>query len=244
MTLRSGVSAQRVRAERARPAHEPAAASAADAPRSAPTRSARIGHGASRCACLVRMRREGFQSCALRRVNSRGVHRGRWMSGESKLSDEEYEELLKPLAKELSAHGALGVRDRAAHGHRVRRPRHGGQGRLDRHVRARPQPAPVPRRRASRPKRARAHAMVFPALRRAFPGGGRNRAVRPQLVQSRRRRAGHGLLHARADAGLPQRRAGVRAAPRRRRHPAVQILAVLRPGRAGGAVPEPAATIR
>ena len=38
--------------------------------------------------------------------------------------------------------------------------------------------------------------MVLPALRAAPAGGGRDRAVRPQLVQPRRRREGDGLLHA------------------------------------------------
>ena len=38
--------------------------------------------------------------------------------------------------------------------------------------------------------------MVFPALRSASAGGRRNRAVRSQLVQPRRRRARDGLLHA------------------------------------------------
>ena len=49
-----------------------------------------------------------------------------------------------------------------------------------------------------------------------------------------------GFCAPRADAGVLQGRAGVRAAHRRRGHPAVQILAVLRPGRAGGPVREPA----
>ena len=48
------------------------------------------------------------------------------------------------------------------------------------------------------PDRARADPVVLPALRRAPAGGRRDRAVRPQLVQPRRRRAGDGLLHARA----------------------------------------------
>src|SRR4029079_4982770 len=82
--------------------------------------------------------------------------------------------------------------------------------------------------------------MVFPALRRASPGRGRNRAVRPQLVQPRRGRAGHGLLHAPPGAGFPERRAGVRTAPGRRRYPALQILAVLRPAGPGTAFREPA----
>ena len=59
------------------------------------------------------------------------------------------------------------------------------------------QPAPMPHCRAARARRARAHAMVFPALRRASAGGRRDRAVRPQLVQPGRGREGDGLLHAR-----------------------------------------------
>jgi polyphosphate kinase 2 (PPK2 family) len=43
-------------------------------------------------------------------------------------------------------------------------------------------------------ERARAHAVVLPALRHPPARGRRDRALRPQLVQPRRRRAGHGLL--------------------------------------------------
>ena len=43
--------------------------------------------------------------------------------------------------------------------------------------------------------RARADPVVLPALHLASPGGRRDRAVRPQLVQPRRRRDGDGLLH-------------------------------------------------
>ena len=46
----------------------------------------------------------------------------------------------------------------------------------------------------SQADRARALAVVFPALRRAPARGRRDRAVRPQLVQPRRRREGDGLL--------------------------------------------------
>ena len=45
-----------------------------------------------------------------------------------------------------------------------------------------------------KPSDARAHAVVFPALRAAPAGGRRDRAVRPQLVQPRRRRARDGIL--------------------------------------------------
>jgi hypothetical protein len=53
-------------------------------------------------------------------------------------------------------------------------------------------------------------AMVFPALRRAVSDGGRIRAVRPLLVQPRRRRARHGFLHAEAIRGFPQADAAAR----------------------------------
>ena len=45
-------------------------------------------------------------------------------------------------------------------------------------------------------------ADVPAALRGALPGGGRDRDLRPQLVQPRRRRIRHGLLHAQAAQAL------------------------------------------
>ena len=48
-----------------------------------------------------------------------------------------------------------------------------------------------------------------------LPVGGRDRPLRPQLVQPRRRRAGHGLLHDEQTAGLPAGRARPRADARR-----------------------------
>ena len=48
--------------------------------------------------------------------------------------------------------------------------------------------------------------MVFPALRRALAGGGRDHAVRSQLVQPRRRREGDGFRNARPGAGIPATR--------------------------------------
>ena len=68
-----------------------------------------------------------------------------------------------------------------------------------------------------------------------LPDRRRNRSVRSQLVQSRGRRTGDGLLHAEHEA-----KAFLAAAPaferhaRRRRHLPAQILADLRPGEAGG----------
>ena len=45
---------------------------------------------------------------------------------------------------------------------------------------------------------------VHAALHRALPGRRRDRDLRPQLVQPRRRRVRHGLLHARAAQALPR----------------------------------------
>ena len=88
----------------------------------------------------------------------------------------------------------------------VRGPRRGRQGRRHQAHHAAAEPARVPRGRAAGAQRPRAHAVVLPALRRAPAGGRRDRAVRPQLVQPRRRRARDGLLHRRGVRGvLPHR---------------------------------------
>ena len=62
------------------------------------------------------------------------------------------------------------------------------------------EPARVQGRGAVRADRAGAVADVHPALHPALPGGRRGGHLRPQLVQPRRRRAGHGLLHAEQSA--------------------------------------------
>ena len=61
-------------------------------------------------------------------------------------------------------------------------------------------------------ERARAQPVVFPALCPPSSGRRRDRAVRPQLVQPRRRRARDGLLHRRGIRGLLPVRAGIREA--------------------------------
>ena len=57
------------------------------------------------------------------------------------------------------------------------------------------QPAHLPARGASGTDRQGEIADVRAALPRAFPGGRRDRDLRPQLVQSRRRGIRHGILH-------------------------------------------------
>ena len=71
-----------------------------------------------------------------------------------------------------------------------------GQGRDDQAHHRAAEPARVHGRRARHAVRPREHAVVLPALRRPPAGRGRDRHLRPQLVQPRRRRARDGLLHA------------------------------------------------
>ena len=123
---------------------------------------------------------------------------------DGKLKRKEYEKELRKLQAELCQlqewvkHKGLRViivfegRDAAGKG-----------GTITRHHRAR-QPARVPRRRAARAVRPREVADVHAALHAALPGGGRDRDLRPQLVQPRRRRVRDGLLHQGAARALPR----------------------------------------
>jgi molybdenum cofactor biosynthesis protein B len=80
-----------------------------------------------------------------------------------------------------------------------------GKGGASSRHRRHAEPAPVPRGGAAQAQRARAHAVVLPALRAAPAGRRRDRAVRPQLVQPRRRRAVMGFCtEAQAQAFLNQ----------------------------------------
>ena len=121
-------------------------------------------------------------------------------TGDGSLPNKDYEKELKKLHVELvklqewvEAQGAEGLRRVRGAGRR----RQGGhdQG----HHRAR-QPARLPGHRVARADRARKVADVHPAVSAASARGRRNRDLRPELVQPRRRRAGHGILHRRAGA--------------------------------------------
>ena len=85
-------------------------------------------------------------------------------------------------------------------------------------------PRARPDRRAARPDRAAAHPVVLPALRRAPARRGRAGPVRPQLVQPGRRGARHGVLHQGGVQPVPAPVPDLRAAARRGRHPAAQVL--------------------
>ncbi len=77
----------------------------------------------------------------------------------------------------------------------LRRARRRRQGRHHQARHRGAQPPRLPRGRAPLAHRPRAVAVVLPALRRAAPRRRRDRALRPLLVQPRRRRARHGLRH-------------------------------------------------
>ena len=99
-----------------------------------------------------------------------------------------------PPAMRVGQAPGVGAQKQAEARSPVRGARRSWQRRGDQADHATPQSAGLPGRRADRAHRARAHAMVLPALRRAPAGRRRDRALRPQLVQPRRRRARHGLL--------------------------------------------------
>ena len=69
-----------------------------------------------------------------------------------------------------------------------------------------PEPARRADRRAARAHRAGARRVVLPALRRTPADQGRDRAVRPVLVQPGRRREGDGILHAARACAVPAAR--------------------------------------
>ena len=116
----------------------------------------------------------------------------------------------------VTAVGRPGARD-------LRGTRRGGQGRRDQADRQ----YLNPRRRVSSPCRAhqaREGTVVLPALHRTAAHQGRDRADGPLLVQPRRRREGHGLLHEEEYRPLPRPGPDRRADARRRRHHPGQVL--------------------
>ncbi len=129
----------------------------------------------------------------------------------------------------------------AGHGrqdHRdLRGPRRGRQGRHDPAGGPVPQPPVRHDRGPARADRAGADPVVLPALRRAPARRGRAGPVRPQLVQPGRRGARHGVLHAAGVQQVPAPVPDLRAAARRGRHPAPQVLVLGQ--RRGAAAPLP-----
>ncbi|KGD23807.1 polyphosphate kinase 2 family protein [Burkholderia pseudomallei] len=97
----------------------------------------------------------------------------------------------------------------------------------------------MPGCRAARAEQPRAHAVVFPALRRAPARGRRDRAVRSQLVQPRGRRARDEFLHRRGVRRILPLGARVREDARAQRNPDRQVLVLDHRRGTGSPVPEP-----
>ena len=118
-------------------------------------------------------------------------------------SDYKYVEGTRPPAGR--AHQAAGVGAHAGAQGRgdLRGPRRGRQGRRDQAHRRMPEPAHLPHRRPGHAHGARTQPVVLPALRAAPARRGRDRPLRSQLVQPRRRGARHGLLHRGRVRGIP-----------------------------------------
>ena len=72
-----------------------------------------------------------------------------------------------------------------------------------------------------------------------LPTAGRDRVLRPVLVQPRRRRAGDGILHPSRVPGVHAASTGVRADARPQRHPSDQVLVLRLPRRTADPVRHP-----
>ena len=154
-----------------------------------------------------------------------------------KLKTEVYEAELAKLALELHKLEDWVTYRKPAGRRALRGPGRRRQGRRDQDDHRRAQPSRRTRRRPRRPHRAREDAVVFPALRGAPARGRRDGLLRPQLVQPRRRRARHGVLH-----GAEEYEEFLRSCPEFERmldplgDPAVQVLVLGERGGAGAAV--------
>ena len=131
---------------------------------------------------------------------------------------------------------AVGGLDRRARAGALRGSGCRGQGRRDQAGDAVPQPAARARRRAAEAVEEGARPVVLPALHRAPARQGRDRADGPVLVQPRRRRARHGLLHRGGVPDLPPPDPDRRAPPHRGRDHPDQVLVLGLRRRAAGPV--------
>src|SRR5579859_425058 len=116
----------------------------------------------------------------------------------------------------------------------------GGQGEHDQAGHRVPQPTCRADRGPAGADRARADPVVLPAVRGSPARRGRDRAVRPELVQPCGGGARHGVLHEGGVQPVPAPVPDLRAAARGGRHPAAQVLVLGQRRRAGAPVPLPA----
>ncbi len=150
-----------------------------------------------------------------------------------KMKRKAYEKELRKLQVQL-CHLQEWVKAKKLQGHHpVRRPRRRRQGRHHQGLDREGEPAGVPGVRAARAVRPAESPDVPAALYRAVSGRRRDRDLRPQLVQPRRRRICHGLLHAGGAQALPGIVPAGREIRRRRRHHPDQAVARGRDGGTG-----------
>ncbi len=155
---------------------------------------------------------------------------------QKRMKKSEYEETLAALQLEL----AKLQRDVIETGKRIVVVFEGrdasGKGGTIKRFRENLNPRDRPGRGAFQAHRPRGGRMVFPALCLPSSHRGRDRVLRPQLVQPRRRRGCLRLLHQRRAGAVLSPAAGVRDALDRRRRPFREDLAVGQPARAASPV--------
>ena len=114
--------------------------------------------------------------------------------------------------------------------HRVRGSGHRGKGRRHQAAHRAGQPPSLPGRGTACSQRPRTLADVHATLRPPPARRRRGRDLRSKLVQPRRGRAGHGVLHRRGVGPVPPARSHRRAGHRRLRSDPAQVLARGQPG--------------
>ena len=220
--------------ERCRPAAGPAEPIARRTARGVPV----LVGGENRCV--------GLSFVAVSTATSDGAPKSEEVGipGRAKISDDVYEAELFRLQTEFVKLQEWVRAFRGAHRGDLRGPRRRGQGRHHQTDHRIPQPARRTHRRAARADRSGTRAVVLPALHRPPARQGRDRAVRPVLVQPGRRREGHGILYAARACAVPAADADLRADADRRRDPAAQVLVLGLRRRAAAPVQSAAATTR
>ena len=127
-----------------------------------------------------------------RAARGRAQHAAEGVAQMSKLKRKHYESCWRRCSWNSRAWRS-GAARRQARGRGVRRPRHRRQGRRDRRGPRAPQPAPVPVAALPKPDEREKTEWYFQRYAAQIARRRRNPAVRPQLVQPRRRGEGDGF---------------------------------------------------
>ena len=165
-----------------------------------------------------------------RRSTSSASHQGggasvRWIPIRQEARPRDVRRRADAAADRAGQAAGLAATDRPTLGPPLRGARRRRKRRLDQRRPRAHQSAAGAHRRARQAVRPRGRPVVFSALRRRASGRERNGALRSLLVQSRRGRAGHGVLHQGAGQPVPRGRADLRDDDHRKRHAPLQVLA-------------------